>query len=106
MTAEQIYAAALADAILGSAIFFICFCRIVVSSKKVVGRVRLKYILLGPTALMFGWSMLWGDMPGLVSPILMIAVLVGLLTETWQWKKGPPDNVRLDTMPDDLRENL
>lgn len=97
---------AAADLLLGLAVFFICFCRAVVSSKKVLRRVRLKFTLLGPAALAFGLSPLWGDWPGLINPILLVAILAGLLAESFQWKGKPPDSVMPDTMSDDMKENL
>lgn len=99
MSAKMVYALATVDAFLGGFIFFVCFCRVVVSSKKVLGRVRLKFIVLGPAALAFGISPLWGSLPGYVEPLFMLAVAIGLLSETYQWRNGPPDSVKEETMP-------
>lgn len=98
------YVAVLAaiDAAMGVAIFFVCFCRVVVSNANVLKRVRLKFALLGPSALFFGLSPLWGDWPGVVNPVLLAAILVGLFAETYQWKKGPPPGVNLDSVRAEL----
>lgn len=101
-TLKMIYALAFINAFTGSAIMFICFCRTVVSSQKVLGRVRLKFILLGPASLGLGWSPFWGNLPGYAETAMLIAVLIGLLSETYQWYKGPPDTVCMDTMPGEL----
>lgn len=90
------------DAILGVAIFFVCFCRIVATDKTVLKRVRLKFVLLGPAALAFGASPLWGDWPGLVNPILLTSILAGLIAETYQWRRGPPSGVFLDEPDSDF----
>lgn len=100
------FALATLDLILGGFIFFVCFCRVVVSSKKVLGRVRLKFIVLGPAALAFSLSPLWGNLPAYSDTGLMLAISVGLLSETYQWKDGPPDSVRCDTMPGGLYTNF
>lgn len=94
------------DLVLGVTVFIICFCRAVVSTKDVLRRVRLKFTLLGPAALAFGVSPLWGDWPGIINPILLLAIVVGLLAESFQWKSGPPASVKPDTMPDELKDNL
>lgn len=106
MTINQVYFIATLDAILGFAVFFICFCRAVVSDKNVLRRVRLKFVLLGPASLAFGLSPLWGDWPGLVNPLLLISIVIGLLAETFQWRDGPPNSVKVDTMPAELKEHL
>lgn len=105
-TMQWIYLMALIDAAMGAGVFFICFCRVVATSGKVLKRVRLKFALLGPAALAFGLSPLWGDYPGWVNPLFLGAVLVGLLAETYQWRRGAPPETRVDTMPADLRKEI
>lgn len=97
-----IYAIAAADAVLGCVIFFVCFCRAVVSDTTVLKRVRAKFVLLGPSALAFGFSPLWGDWPGYVNVAILVAVLYGLFAETFQWRDGPPNNVRIDSVRAEL----
>lgn len=99
---NQVYVIAALDVILSVIVFFICFCRAVVSDKTVLRRVRLKFALLGPSALAFGLSPLWGDWPGWVNPLMLLAVVVGLLAETYQWRKGPPKGVRMESVRADL----
>jgi len=106
MTTEHIYMIAAIDAALGVAVFFICFCRAVVSDAMVLRRVRLKFVLLGPASLAFGLSPLWGDWPGIINPLLLLAIIIGLLSETFQWHNGPPNSVKIDTMPNELKEHL
>lgn len=106
MTTQQVYVIAAIDLALSIAVFFICFCRVVVSDPTVLKRVRLKFVLLGPASLAFGMSPLWGDWPGWVNPVLLLAIVVGLLAETFQWRNGPPSNVKIDTMPNELKEHL
>jgi len=89
---------AVIDVVLGSVIWFVCFCRAVVNDKTVLRRVRLKFVLLGPASLAASLSPLWGDTPHYTDPILLGAILIGLLAETYQWKKGPPDNVKVDSV--------
>ena len=106
MTITQTYAIAAVNAALGALIFFICFCRVVVTNVTVLKRVRLKFVLLGPAALAFGLSPLWGDYPGIISPLLLLAIVIGLLAETYQWRNGPPNSVKINTMPAELRDQL
>ena len=105
-TMQWIYLMALADCVMGVSVFFVCFCRVVVTSGKVLRRVRFKYCVLGVSALAFGFSPLWGDYPGVVNPILLGAVLAGLLAETYQWRKGAPPETNVDTMPAELQNQL
>ena len=97
-----VYVLALMNAIMGLGIMFVCFCRTVVASQRVLGRVRLKFIVLGPAGLALGFSPWWGNLPGYSETFMLAAVLIGLLAETYQWRKGPPDSVSIDTMPGDL----
>lgn len=103
---RTVYLIAGLDALLGIIVFCICFCRAVVSNKSVLRRVRFKFVLLGPTSLAFGLAPLWGDWPSWINPMLLLAIVFGLLAETYQWRTGPPDNVNKDTMSDQLKENL
>jgi hypothetical protein len=92
---------------LGAAVFFICFCRVVVSSKNVLGRVRLKYILIGPSALAVSLNPIWGWISSTYADtFFMIAVLIGLMSETYQWKHGPPASVRCDAMAGEIKDGF
>jgi hypothetical protein len=102
MTTNELYAIAAVDLILGLIAFFICFCRAVVTDSTVLRRVRLKFVLLGPASLAFGLSPLWGDWPGLVNPCVLAAIVIGLLAETFQWGKGAPNSVKIDTTTQQL----
>lgn len=105
MDPKYLQIVAVIDAVLGVTIFIVCFCRAVVSNQNVLRRVRLKFVLLGPSSLAFGLSPLWGDWPGWINPILLGAITVGLFAETFQWKKGPPANVCTDSIKAPLDED-
>lgn len=98
MELTYLKAIAAGNFLLSGVIFFVCFCRSVVSDKTVLRRVRLKYVLLGPAAMGFGLKPVLGGHPDYTDTILLIAVAVGLFAETFQWRWGAPDNVKVDTV--------
>lgn len=98
------YLLAALNLVVGISIFCICVCRMAVSSKNVLGRVRLKYILMGPAGLATALNPVWGWFSSTyATSFLMIAVLIGLMSEAYQWGNGPPASVREDAMPREVR---
>lgn len=87
-------------------IFFICFCRVIATDGRVLLRVRVKFCLIGGTAMWVGVSPMWGSYAGMEILSFTSSVAVGLLAETFQWRHGPPASVRVDTMPASLRRDL
>ena len=96
------YAMAIVNLAACLVVFCTCVCRITAVDKTVLLRVRMKFILLGPSALIFGISPLWGDWPGYASLAFSVSSAIGLLAETYQWKHGSPASTRLETMPAEL----
>lgn len=103
---DERYAMAIVNFVVCIIVFCICVCRSTLSDKDVLLRVRLKFVLLGPSALMFGISPIWDDWPGWASSIFSASVAISLMAESFQWKHGPPASVKLETMPSELAKDL
>lgn len=102
MSLNNYYAMAMVNLVACLTIFCTCVCRVTVVDKKVLLRVRMKFILVGSSALIFGISPLWADWPGWASLAFSSSSALGLLAETYQWRQGSPASVKLETMPAEL----
>jgi heme A synthase len=71
-------------------IVFVCICRLDKIDKRVLLRVGVQYVLLLMAAATFGASPWLFDMPGWPSVFFSGAVMIMLVADSYQWRRGAP----------------
>lgn len=80
------------NALLCAAIVFISVCRLDKIDKEVLLRVGTQYVVLLMAAATSGASPWLWDLPGWATVFFSCAVLLMLVLDSYQWRRGPPDS--------------
>lgn len=78
------------NAVFCLAIIFVCICRSDKMTKGVLLRVKVQYVVMVMAAFTFAASPWLFDLPGWPSVFFSFAVLFMLVSDSYQWRGGPP----------------